>query len=100
MQGHAREVLHDQVPDMWGVNRKVLLLKGGVMNNTRKAGESLNDRESRCHVCKEVVIGEDYGDHPQWLTYDCLCGHMWSELNGEAVNVQRLKYKEFINDTL
>lgn len=53
---------------------------------------------SKCHICKQEVLGQDQGNHVVWLTYDCECGHYWSELNGEAVETQRERYIKMIND--
>lgn len=33
--------------------------------------------EQLCHVCWEMVEGEDLGDHPDYLSFYCECGHSW-----------------------
>lgn len=57
--------------------------------------------ESKCHICKAVVEGEDMGDIETWLTFYCECGHSWGEDRGaEFADRARQRYKEVIHDTL
>ena len=41
--------------------------------------EGMMWNEMKCPKCGESVEGEDLGDHPAFLTFDCECGHSWSE---------------------
>ena len=57
--------------------------------------------ESKCHICKEMVTGEDLADTGVYLTFDCECGHSWSEnMGAEFADRARARYKEMIHDTL
>jgi len=54
----------------------------------------------KCPKCGEEVEGEDLGDHPGWLEYDCECGESWGSseegmdrLNCAADNLRK-KHKE------
>ena len=35
--------------------------------------------ELKCPKCGAVCVGEDLGDHENFLTYDCECGYSWSD---------------------
>ena len=32
-----------------------------------------------CKKCGEEIEGQDLGDHPAFLTFDCDCGYSWGE---------------------
>ena len=47
-----------------------------------------------CPKCKAECEGEDLGDHPAFLTFDCECGHIWGEnVMAEMVDDARTMYK-------
>ncbi len=35
--------------------------------------------QMNCPKCNEECEGEDLGDHPSFLSFDCLCGYSWDE---------------------
>ena len=50
--------------------------------------------ESKCKKCGEMVTGEDLGDTPAFLTFDCECGESWGEdISGYLMDKAREQYK-------
>ena len=55
--------------------------------------------ESKCHICRAEVNGVE-DTHRAWVSYQCACGHSWSESRVENRDKQREDYKGVIHDTL